>query len=221
MNADALTPSKYIKAADFGATMPKFPTLTIRSAVIEKVPSLKPGAREGDEEKKGAIYFTDEPDDRGWVINKTNKECLKALFGNETDDWIGKRVTLMAMSVQVGPKKDMGVRIKGSPDITEEIRCVVKLPKRKPETFVLVPTGSITGAGRDLSKPREEPPEILARLTELRTHASASGIDPDLYVRFFGDFARDVKIPVGELIKATSPGGVEFETMTKWVGEQS
>jgi hypothetical protein len=142
MNASALTPSQYIKAADFGATLPVTPTLTIREAVINVVPSMKPGAREGDTEKKGVLYFTDEPDGRGWVMNKTNVECLKAMFGDETDNWIGKAVTLKSVPVQVGPKKDIGVRIAGSPNLTAEIRCVVKLPKRKPETFVLVPTGN-------------------------------------------------------------------------------
>ena len=85
MNADALVPSKFIRAADFGATLPVTPTFTIRSAQIEEVPSLKPGAREGDIEKKGALYFTDEPDGRGWMMNKTNVTILKEMFGSDTD----------------------------------------------------------------------------------------------------------------------------------------
>ena len=171
MNADALTPSKYIRAADFGASLPTFPTLTIADGGrIEALPSLKPGAREGDEEKKGVLYFTDEPEGRGWVINKTNRECLKGMFGNETDAWVGKRVTLMAMMIRVGPRTEPGVRIKGSPDIDSEIKVTVKLPKRKPETFTLIPTGPKRDTG---PKPTEWDKFAAAAVQYLGVDAAA------------------------------------------------
>lgn len=191
MNADALTPSKYLRAADFGVVLPKMPTLTISGARVETVPSLKPGAREGDEEKKGIVYFSDEPDGRGWVMNKTNVQCLKALFGSDTDGWIGKRVTLESVIVNVGPKKEPGIRVKGSPDIDREVRVEVKLPKRKPQTFTLIPTGRSNGnspttrpnpAPREPQRDREPSP-----LDVLRAKAPALGLDYDALVAWLED----------------------------------
>ena len=174
MHADALTPSPYLRAADFGTSVPKFPTLTIRATVIEKVASLKPGAAEDAQERKGVIYFSDEPNGLGWVINKTNKELLKALFGVDTDDWIGKRVTLEAVMVQVGPKKDLGIRVKGSPDIDHEITVPVKLPKRKAQVFKLIPTGRPANPPRPTPSGNAPDPDLAAFLAELQ-NAAASG----------------------------------------------
>lgn len=192
MNADALIPSKYIKAADFGVTLPRFPTLTIADeGRIETVPSLKPGARDGDEEKKGVLYFTDEPSGRGWVINKTNNECLKALFGKETRDWVGKRVTLMAAPIN-SPVANEGIRIQGSPDIDREVKVVVKLKKRKPQTFTLIPTGR-TNSNGNATAPRQQPNQAAREperareprpspLDVLRTRAPDLGLDYDMLV---------------------------------------
>jgi hypothetical protein len=32
--------------------------------------------------------------DRGMVINRTNLKRIIAMYGNETDTWVGKRITL-------------------------------------------------------------------------------------------------------------------------------
>lgn len=32
--------------------------------------------------------------DKGWVLNKTNGTALAEIYGDETDDWAGKRVVL-------------------------------------------------------------------------------------------------------------------------------
>lgn len=147
MNADALVQGQYIKGAEFGATLPATPTWTIRAASIEEVPSLKPGAKEGDIERKGVVWFEEER--RGWVINRTNLECVKALLGDDTDAWIGKRITLHQQMVSVGPRKEPGVRVLGAPHLTEPMTVEIRLPKKKPIRMVMQPTGK---AG---PKPRE------------------------------------------------------------------
>ena len=132
MDATALTPGQYIRAADLGVLFPKTPTYTIRSASIEEMASLKPGAEKMVE--KGVLYF--EEIKRGWVMNKTNVECLKALWGRDTKAWTGKRVTLTTEPTNTGP----GIRVLGSPELTANLLVVIKLPRKKPINKTLIPT---------------------------------------------------------------------------------
>lgn len=138
MDVDALTPGEYIKAAEFGSTLPQQPTWTIGGASIEEMASLKPGATEKTVEK-GVIHFREMK--RGWVMNKTNAQCMTAMFGREVSGWDGKRVTLKAEMVQVGPSKQPGIRVVGSPDIANDITFDIRLPKKKPIKVTLVKTG--------------------------------------------------------------------------------
>ncbi len=53
-------------------------------------------------EKKPVVRFAelderrqqDKTVPRAWVLNKTNAKTIARLYGNETNDWIGKRITL-------------------------------------------------------------------------------------------------------------------------------
>lgn len=122
----------YLQATEFDG---RVPTFTVTRVEIKDLPSLK---NEGEEQSKGVIYFREVK--RGWVINRTNGEAMNAMFGPETDRWIGKRVTLRAEEVQVGPKKDMGIRVVGSPDIKAAVTFDLCLPWKKPKKVRLVPT---------------------------------------------------------------------------------
>lgn len=133
MIADAMVSGEYLKAAAIGD---ETPTYTIKGVSLEQLASLKPGAAEDKTVQKGVIWFNDTP--LGWVMNKTNVECLKAVWGNDTNAWLGKRVTLRTEMTKTG----LGIRLKGSPDIDREITARVKLPKRKAQEFVIVPTGN-------------------------------------------------------------------------------
>lgn len=124
--------SEHLQATEFNG---RVPTFTIARIEIRNLPSLKV---EGEEQSKGVIYFKEFP--RGWVTNRTNGECLAKMFGDETDGWIGKRVTLRAEEVQVGRRKDMGIRVVGSPDIAAEISFELALPMKKPRRIRLVKT---------------------------------------------------------------------------------
>lgn len=143
MHYGAMLVGQFIKAAEFGTgETPAQPTWTIKNVVLEKLESISMNDTEASAGKlktKGVIYFAEV--ERGWVTNRTNLECLAAMFGNETNDWIDKRVTLFAADVRVGPKMDIGIRLKGSPDIDKEITVQVKLPRRKPIPMKLIPTG--------------------------------------------------------------------------------
>jgi hypothetical protein len=80
--------------------------------------------------------------DRGWVLNRTNAELVAAMFGAETDDWAGKRVTLRSEVVQFGRERVPGIRVCGSPDLRRDLRATVKLPRKRPSEVTLRRTGS-------------------------------------------------------------------------------
>ena len=130
---------EYITAAEL---VGKEPTLTISKVTLEKVESLK-----GDEDSTGKmkdriiIYFGESKSGRGWLLNRTNAEALKEMWGRETNEWIGKRVTLCTMPVKVGRKIEPGIRVKGSPELKEPRTFDLKLPRKKPIATTLLPTG--------------------------------------------------------------------------------
>ena len=105
MKASSLFPSKYLKAADLSE---REHTLTIRSVSMETISQ--------DEGQKAVLYFVEAK--KGMVLNKTNANQLIKSYGDEMDQWIGKKVTLFSMMVQF---RD---------DLVEAIR--VKVPKMIP-----------------------------------------------------------------------------------------
>jgi hypothetical protein len=128
----------YITAAEI---VGKAPTLTIERITIEEVEKLqKDDGGAGKLQDRIVVYFARAK--RGWLMNRTNAECLRELFGSrETNDWIGKRVTLHAVQVRVGPKMEPGIRVKGSPDLTAPLTFELRLPRKRPIQTTLVPTG--------------------------------------------------------------------------------
>jgi hypothetical protein len=130
----------YITAAEL---IGKTPTLTISHVTLEKVESLKASDDQGAGKTKDRIvvYFSESKSDRGWLLNRTNAECLKEMWGRETNDWIGKKVTLYTTNVRVGPKVEPGIRVKGSPELTTPLTFDLKLPRKKPTPCTLHPTG--------------------------------------------------------------------------------
>jgi hypothetical protein len=139
--------STHLQATEFNG---RVPTFTIARIEVSQLPSLRV---EGAEETKGVIFFREIT--RGWVMNRTNVECLKEMFGKETNDWLGKRVTLRAEDVQVGKRKDMGIRIVGSPDLAQEVSFELALPMKKPRRVRLVKT---TPNGQRIEEPAAAAP---------------------------------------------------------------
>lgn len=166
MHADALIVGEFIKATEFGSTLPAEPTWTIRGWEIVEVQSLKPGASSDKMVPKGIIYFNEQP--RGWVINRTNVEILKVLIGEDVDAWVGRRITLHAQKVSLGREKVLGILVHGSPELTAERKVVVKLPKKAPQTFTLVPTGP-RPAPRSDAPPPMDPAKFLQWIAHAQT----------------------------------------------------
>jgi hypothetical protein len=150
MNFRKLIASDYIAAADFGG---KQPTLTIKSVQLVGLEDEK-----GKQQRRGVIHFKEA--ERGWILNRTNVEYLAAMFGQETDLWIGKRVTLLSVPVQFGAEKTEGIRIAGSPDLDKAVTFVLRLPRKKPKTVTLAVTKANGKA------PATEPAADLPPLTD-------------------------------------------------------
>lgn len=127
------------------------PTLTIDRVTLEKVESLKvqDDAGAGKMKDRVIVYFRESKGDRGWLLNRTNAECIKELWGRETNDWIGHKLTLCTQSVRVGPKMEPGIRVKGSPELTEPRVFELKLPRKKPIRTTLYPTGKAAPAATE------------------------------------------------------------------------
>jgi hypothetical protein len=116
-NFDDLYPGRFLKAGNFDG---KRVTLTIKDYDREML--------EGDDgaKSKAIITFAETP--RQLVACKTNGLCLRAMFGSDLTQWVGKRVILFPSEWNGEP----AIRVWGSPDITESMMVEVKLPKRKP-----------------------------------------------------------------------------------------
>ena len=178
MDAGALLIGDYLKAVELGNTLPEHPTFRIKAVQIETMASLKnPGREVG----KGVVMFDEVP--RGWVMNRTNVECLKALFGAETNGWIGKRVTLGQEPTKTGP----GIRVHGSPDIDRDVIAEWTPPRQKKVSKRMVPTGDKPAQPRH---PANEPaPFTLATWKQALTTA---GHDPDKVIAWLGTLGADV-----------------------------
>src|SRR3990172_2487850 len=107
MKVSAAFPSKYLKADDLED---RDWSVTIKSVVIEDI-----GQGEQKQEKM-IIYFHEL--DKGLVANKTDATVIEKLYGDETDAWKGKPITLW-------PNHD--VEFKG--EIVSAIRVRSKAPK--------------------------------------------------------------------------------------------
>ena len=101
MNAELLFPSNYIKCADL---MGKKVTKTIKKVAIDTL-TRQGGAKE----KKPVIWFSDT--DKMLVMNKTNCKAIISLYGKETNDWIGKKITLKPAKDRFGSEVVDCVRI--------------------------------------------------------------------------------------------------------------
>ena len=94
-------PSKYLRAADFedGDAV----------VTIERLEEDNVGM--GKDAKDVWVLFFDELD-KGLILNKTNTNTIAKLYGDDTDDWIGKKVTLFATEVQFQSEMVEAIRVR-------------------------------------------------------------------------------------------------------------
>lgn len=101
MNIYDVFPSNYLRASDLNGR--NF-TLTIAEFAIE---SMGHGA---EEEEKPVLTF--EGAKKGLVLNKTNAMTIASLYGPDTDNWIGQRITLYPTNVRAFGKMQPAIRVR-------------------------------------------------------------------------------------------------------------
>lgn len=92
-------PSNYLKTEDIRANAALRAPLTIRVVEDEDIGG----------ESKLVMYFRGV--DKGLPLNRTNCETLAEILGDDTDDWRGGVITLIAERTQFRGKRVWGTRI--------------------------------------------------------------------------------------------------------------
>jgi hypothetical protein len=101
MKISQLFPSKYVRAADLNG---KTVTLTIAKLVLEE---LGHGA---EKERKPVLYF--QKATKGLVLNRTNAMTIAALYGDESDEWPGKRISIYPTRIRAFGAMQDTIRVK-------------------------------------------------------------------------------------------------------------
>lgn len=117
-NYDQLFPGRFLKAGELNG---KKVTLTIKDADLEELVG-----DDGKPKAKAIISFAETP--KQMVCCKTNGICIKAMFGPQISEWIGKRVTLFPDTWNGEP----ATRVWGSPDLAQDLEVQITLPRRRP-----------------------------------------------------------------------------------------
>jgi len=97
MKLDELYPSRWLKASDVDKPI----LATIQKVAVEEV---------GDDEQKPVITFIGNI--KPMVLNRTNSATIAALYGDDTDLWIGKPVVLFSTKVQFQSKLVDAIRVR-------------------------------------------------------------------------------------------------------------
>lgn len=129
MDFDELFPGRFLKSGEFKG---KDVCLTIKDIRLEDLPQ-----EGGKTRKRGIVSFRET--ERDLVLNRTNGECLKAMFGRHTRNWIGKRIVFYPAPHRNPITKEEGtaIRVRGSLDIERDITFDLRLPMRKAQKVTL------------------------------------------------------------------------------------
>jgi len=163
---DELWPGKYLKSGEFKS---KAVTLTLKTIKREMLPNGS-----GDEE--GAVVASFEETQKLWVVNKTCGVALRAMIGDDSGLWIGKRITLHPVPDSSGlSESGTCIRVLGSPDLAKELKFRAHVG-RTMLTQTMKVTGKKQAAGPE-SDPAEEAEEFAAFDTALTNGMNDSAPD--------------------------------------------
>ncbi len=185
MNANDMFPSKYIKASDLGDSKP---VVKIARIAVEQL-----GNDEEGKDSKPVVYF--EGKEKGLVCNKTNWSTIVNLYGNETDNWIGKPIRLQTAEVAFKGKMTMAIRV-----------SLIK-PESKPtpknefaNEFEDLPEGTTLVDEIKDEAIQEDPDEMPARWQDCVCHIKSSvqgkkigTLTDEVLMRMYNNFKMPVK----------------------------
>jgi hypothetical protein len=95
-------PGKYLTADDLDGEV----VVTIDRVVLESF--RDPRSRQ--ETRKPVMYF--QRARRGLIVNRTNWRAVAQLYGDESDNWTGKRIALVSVMVDAYGKQTKGIRVR-------------------------------------------------------------------------------------------------------------
>ena len=101
MRLGEVYPSKYIRAEE----LEEDTTVTIKSVQLETLES-----KDGQQQKKPVCSF--EELEKSLVLNKTNFALIAKQHGEDSEDWIGKKIVLTVLDVEAFGEMVQAVRIK-------------------------------------------------------------------------------------------------------------
>lgn len=81
-----------------------------RTVTIAKVEAGQLTGANGRKAKKPVLYF--EGKEKGMALNATNSKTIAAMYGNYTERWIGKRITIYPTTTQMGGETVECIRVK-------------------------------------------------------------------------------------------------------------
>ncbi len=108
-NINDMFPSNYLKADDLSEG-----DLTLQ---IKEVKPEKMKDRDGEEESKPVLYFTEQP--KGLILNKTNAKAISELYGTDYTLWVGKKITLFWTEVDSFGEMKPAIRVRKQKPITD------------------------------------------------------------------------------------------------------
>ena len=97
MKSSDVFPSKWLKATDLKGTEP---TVIIASVSMEEV----------GQDRRPVMHFQGK--EKGLVLNSTNWDRVAMMYGDESDDWAGKALTLYSDMVQYKGQTVPGLRVR-------------------------------------------------------------------------------------------------------------
>lgn len=72
------------------------------TVTIARVVAGELTANGGRKSKKPIVYFEESKDGKGFCLNATNGKLIAALYGNKTEAWVGKKITLYPTTTSFG-----------------------------------------------------------------------------------------------------------------------
>lgn len=101
MKISQLFPSKFVKSADLNG---KTVTLTIKELRVEEL------GHGTEKERKPVLYFSNAT--KGLVLNRTNAMTIAGLYGDESEEWKGKRISIYPTRIRAFGTMQDTIRIR-------------------------------------------------------------------------------------------------------------
>jgi hypothetical protein len=146
---DQLFPGRFLKAGEFKG---KDVTLTLSRVDLEEMEDRK------GHKTKCIVTFRETK--KQLVLNRTNGECLKGMFGRKVGEWIGKRVTFGPSTVEAFGAPTLAIRVRGSPDLPRDTEITCKVGRQGDVRVMMRRTGQQQGANGKAPPPPPPPPQM-------------------------------------------------------------